>query len=166
MSFNPNKRTHLTDKKNTITTAPYQTKKQVALSFPDNSPHTRQEYKDECDINNIMLQYQVTGEFFHLNETAPQYMDCTGDDFRAAMDYVAGAFSMFEELPSKIRTQFDNDPAAFLDFCSHEKNRPELAAMGLLSPEATEIFNNPPVAPTAAPAAPQAPVEPKSAPSA
>lgn len=160
MSFNLNKRTHLTDKKNSITTAPYQTKNQLALTFPEDSPHTRQEFKDECDINNIMLQYMNTGEFFHINETAPQYMDCTGEDFRAAMDYVAGAFTMFEELPSKIRSQFDNDPAAFLDFCSQEKNRPELADMGLLSPEAFERFTTPPVQSAAAPAAPQAPSEP------
>lgn len=158
MSFQPNNRTLLRDKPNSITTAPYQTKNKLALTFPENSPHTRQEFKDECDINNIMLQYQVTGEFFHLNETAPQYMDCSGEDFRAQMDYVAGAFSMFEELPSAVRTRFGNDPAEFLDFCSHEKNRPELAEMGLLSPEATDRFKTsmapkePPTPPAAPPA--------------
>lgn len=156
MSFNPENRTHLTVKKTSITTAPYQTKNQISLSFPENSPHTRQEFKDECDINNIMAQYMNTGEFFHLNETAPQYMDCSGEDFRAAMDYVAGAFSMFEELPSKIRTQFSNDPAEFLEFCSHEKNRPELAEMGLLSPEALDRFKTS----VAAPAAPTPPAAP------
>lgn len=153
MSFQPNNRTLLRDKPKSITKAPYQTKNKLALTFPENSPHTRQEFKDECDINNIMLQYQVTGEFFHLNQALPQYMDCTGEDFRAAMDYVASAFTMFEELPSAIRSRFDNDPAEFIDFCSYEKNRPELVEMGLLSPEATERFKNPPAA-SAAPTAP------------
>jgi len=156
MSFNPELRTHLTATKNTLTIAPYQTKNKIALTFPNNSPHTRQEFKDECDINNIMSQYLHTGEFFHINEAAPQYLDCTGADFRAQMDYVAGAFTMFEELPSNIRTKFNNDPAEFLDFCSHEKNRPELAEMGLLSPEATERFNTS-IAPKAAPTPPTEP---------
>lgn len=100
----------------------YSFKIKVALEFPENSPHTRQEFKDECDINNIMAQYLVTNEFTHLNDAIPQYLDCSEADFRQQMDYVAGAYSMFEELPSKVRAQFDNDPALFLDFCSHEKS--------------------------------------------
>lgn len=107
------------------------------------SPYTRQEFKNECDINHIMLQYELTGEITHINESAPQYLDCSGEDFRAHMDYVAGAFSMFEELPAKMRARFDNDPAAFLDFCSHEKNRPEMAQMGLLSVDAAAAYATP-----------------------
>ncbi|AXH73767.1 MAG: internal scaffolding protein [Microviridae sp.] len=143
MSFNPSIRTQLLDNSNTPFRSAYSTKLKQSISFPDSSPHTRQEFKDECDINNIMRQYLTTGEFFHINETAPQYLDCTGEDFRASMDYIAGAFSMFEELPSSVRMQFDNDPAEFLEFCSHEKNRPELAAMGLLSDEAVQRMATP-----------------------
>jgi len=141
----------------------YSFKIKVALEFPENSPHTRQEFKDECDINNIMAQYLVTNEFTHLNDAIPQYLDCSEADFRQQMDYVAGAYSMFEELPSKVRAQFDNDPALFLDFCSHEKNRPELAEMGLLSREAVERLkpaptpSAPSIVPPAAPTAPSAP---------
>lgn len=145
----------------------YSEKIKVAIEFEADSPHTRQEFKEECDINNIMAQYLVTGEFTHLNESLPQYLDCSEADFRAHMDYVAGAYSMFEELPSAVRTQFDNDPALFLDFCSHEKNRPELAEMGLLTPEAVSRLKTPspsptasfvpPAAPTAAPSAAPAP---------
>nr|QJB21637.1 MAG: internal scaffolding protein [Microvirus sp.] len=143
MSYSPTNRTALIDNKNIPFRSAYSKKLKTTISFPPSSPHTRQEFKDECDINNIMAQYLTTGEFFHINETAPQYLDCTGEDFRASMDYIAGAFSMFEELPSKIRIQFDNDPAEFLDFCSQEKNRPELAAMGLLSDEAVTRLATP-----------------------
>lgn len=136
----------------------YSEKIQKSISFQENSPHTRQEFRDECDINVIMAQYLQTGEFIHLNTAAPQYLDCTGIDFRQQMDFVAGAFSMFEDLPSKIRLQFDNDPAAFLEFCSQEKNRPELAQMGLLSPEAIARDTTPQG--TVPVASPEAPVEP------
>lgn len=143
MSYNPDQRTVLIKNDKSPFKSAYGNKLSIALVFPDNSPHTRQEFKAECDINNIMAQYLTTGEFFHINETAPQYLDCTGEDFRANMDYIAGAFSMFEELPSAIRMRFDNDPAEFLDFCSQEKNRPELADMGLLSPEAVTRLRTP-----------------------
>lgn len=156
MSYNAQKRTVLSDDQNNQIKSAYSKKLKQIISFPEQSPHTRQEFKDECDINTIMAQYERTGELFHINEAAPQYMDCNGDDFRASMDYIAGAFSMFEELPSKIRAQFDNDPAAFLDFTSQEKNLPEMAAMGLLSPDATNRILNPAPAPSAPPAAPQA----------
>lgn len=164
MSYNPEHRTQLLDIKKSPFIGAYSPKIKIALSFPTSSPHTRQEFKDECDINNIMAQYMTSGEFFHINETAPQYMDCTGQDFRASMDYIAGAFSMFEELPSAIRMQFDNDPAEFLDFCSHEKNRPELAAMGLLSPEAIDRMATPQPSPSPAPKEPTAPSIPTQAP--
>jgi len=160
MSFNPELRTSLLSREPGQFKSAYSTKLNVEQSFPTDSEHTRQEFKDECDINNIMRQYQHTGEIFHINEAAPQYMDCSAEDFRDAMDYVAGAFSMFEELPSAIRIQFDNDPAAFLDFCSQEKNRPEMAAMGLLSQEAMDALNTPAPTPPLAPTAPIAPPAP------
>jgi len=169
MSYNPDSRTVLTPVIGNQFRSAYSEKLKTQIAFPDDSPHTRQEFADECDINNIMRQYLATGEMFHINEAAPQYMDCSGEDFRDAMDYVAGAFSMFEELPSAIRSQFDNDPAAFLDFCSQEKNRPELAAMGLLSDEAVDALRNPqpPVGgPSQAPIAPPAPAPEPSPPTA
>lgn len=122
----------------------YSSKSRYSISFPSVSPHTRQEFKDEADINVIMRRYQSTGELPHLNLMAPQYLDVSGIDFHEQMAYVAGAKSMFEELPSRIRSQFDNDPASFVVFCSDERNRVALAEMGLLSPEATRAALSPP----------------------
>lgn len=164
MSFQPNNRTELLPRKLNQFRSAYSEKLEIAMVFPDHSEYTRQEFAEECDINTIMRQYQHTGELFHINETAPQYLDCTGEDFRTHMDYIAGAFSMFEELPSEIRSRFDNDPAEFLDFCSHDKNRPELAEMGLLSPEAVERMSTPAPTPQSASSAPTAPLAPASEP--
>lgn len=111
----------------------YGPKLRVALSFPENSRWTKQSFKDECDINNVMGRYLSNGEIPQINQTAPQYLDVTGYDYQSAMELVAGAQSLFEEVPSNIRNRFQNDPAQFLDFCSNEKNREEMAQMGLLS---------------------------------
>lgn len=127
----------------------------VALSFSAVSPFTRQEFKDECDINVIMRRYQSTGELPHLNLGSAQFLDVSASlQFQDSMNFVAEAQSMFNELPSAIRDRFYNDPGQFLDFCSNEANRVELARMGLLSPEATSAALSPssPTSPTAAPA--------------
>jgi len=117
---------------------PFQTAYSQKLSepvfFPEVSPVTKQSFKDECDINVLMARYESTGQLPNLNEVAPQYLDCTGQEFNEHMNFIAGAKSLFAELPARIRSRFENDPAQFLDFCSAEKNRPELAEMGLLKP--------------------------------
>lgn len=129
----------------------YSPKLRVSITFPENSPHTKQEFKDECDINVIMSQYLKNGQLPNLNEVAPQYLDVGDFDFQASMNYIADAKTMFNQLPASIRSQFDNNPASFLDFCSKEKNRPELKEMGLLKPESEWIQTEIP-APAPAPA--------------
>lgn len=111
----------------------YSPKIKVGLTFPEESL-TKQEFKDECDINVLMSRYMATGELPNLNEREPQYLDTTGHDYQVAMNLISGANSLFHEMPSKIRNRFANDPAAFLDFCSDEKNREEMASLGLLRP--------------------------------
>jgi len=118
----------------------YGEKSRVALTFPENSRWTKQSFKDECDVNTIMNRYLATGEMPVINQQAPQYLDVTAIDYQEAMEFVAGAQSLFNELPSQVRNRFQNDPAAFLDFCGNEKNRPEMAEMGLLSDAATYAY--------------------------
>lgn len=103
---------------------------------------TKQEFKDESDINNIMARYMRTGLLDNVTSKLPQYADLDGQTFNDAMQIVAESKSLFEELPSKIRNEFENDPAKFLDFCHNPENRPRMAEMGLLRPGAD--FGTPP----------------------
>lgn len=150
MSFDLNKqRPQITNIHNFKST--YSPKTRVQIEFPANSPFTQQSFKEECDINTIMAKYMSTGELPNIQERMPQYLDVTGQDFQQQMEFVAQAQSMFEELPSSIRNRFDNDPAQFLDFCSNENNRPELAEMGLLKPEIAQAILDPRPLPQNAP---------------
>lgn len=148
MSYNPSNRTKLFPSSSPITSQ-FSTKSRVSLTFPDRSPFTRQEFRDESDINTIMGRYLRTGELPHVNLIAPQYFDSEGVDFQAHMQVIAEAKTLFARLPSAIRSQFYNDPAHFVDYCSNPANRVDLAHMGLLSPSATrEALNpEPPTAP-------------------
>ncbi|AXH74675.1 MAG: internal scaffolding protein [Microviridae sp.] len=134
MSYNPNNPRPLTPSQNHINSN-YSTKPNCSITFSPNSPFTKQEFREECDINTIMSRYQYSGEIPVLNQQAPQYLDVCGSDYQEAMQFVAGAKTLFNELPSAIRNRFDNDPALFLDFTSQDKNRAEMAGMGLLKPE-------------------------------
>lgn len=136
MSYNPELPTAF---KPTFASA-YSEKKRHAIFFEENSPHTKQEFKAESDINTIMARYNRTGELPQINLVAPQYLDVTGMDFHAHMNAVREAQNLFDDLPSQIRNRFANDPGAFIDFCSDPDNRLELSKMGLLSTEATKAI--------------------------
>lgn len=97
---------------------------------------TRQEFKEECDINVILARYQASGEIDFLNKHAPQYMDTTAVDFQTAMETVANAQSAFNDLPSHVRDRFQNDPAQLLDFVHQDANREEAIKLGLIAPPA------------------------------
>lgn len=129
----------------------YSNKSRVGISFtgPDRA---KQSFKDECDVNRIMARYLATGQLPNMAEIEPQYLDVTGLDYQQHQNFIAGANSLFHELPSKIRARFGNSPGEFLDFCSQEKNRPEMAEMGLLRPIVTSPIPAPTMGASGAPA--------------
>ena len=61
MSYNKHNPRPITD--NFFLLSNYSQKQRVSLSFPDDSPYTKQEFRDECDINTLMSRYQNTGEY-------------------------------------------------------------------------------------------------------
>lgn len=95
---------------------------------------TKQSFKDECDINMIMARYQKTGVIDHYAKHAPQYGETSAHTFTEAQMIVANAQSMFNELPSKARQAFNNDPAEFLGFCEHEPDLKTMIDLGLTKP--------------------------------
>ena len=93
---------------------------------------TKQSFRDECDINNILRQFNVTGQL-PAGSVQPQYGDFSGiTDYQSALNAVMAAQDSFLQLPAKVRAKFDNDPAFFVEFASDEANRDEMKALGLL----------------------------------
>lgn len=110
---------------------------------------TRQEFKDECDINKILANYAQTGQLGHLNTRPPMWGDVGPQDFQTALHLVMDAQAEFDKLPAKVRDRFANDPAKLLAFVQDESNRSEAISLGLV-----------PSPPPAAPATPPAPSTP------
>lgn len=108
----------------------YGGQRRIQITFPTEG-RTKQSFKAECDINQIMSRYLKTGVLEHVRDNAARFLDVTGADFQDAQLLVAEANSMFHSLPSAIRTRFENSPAEFLKFMENPANAQEAIELGL-----------------------------------
>lgn len=114
---------------------------------------TKQEFRDECDINVLMKRYRKTGLFPQYPGQTPQYVSNIGmPDYQQSLHIVMQAESEFNALNSELRKRFDNDPAKFLAFVNDPDNGEELVKLGLREkppvdpgPVRVEVVNPPPV---------------------
>lgn len=98
---------------------------------------TKQSFKNECDINRILRQFYRTGLVSHVSKRQGYYGDFIGaGTYHDALNLIHEARDMFLELPAKIRAEFDNDPAKFLDFVHDPENEEQMREMGLLNAKA------------------------------
>lgn len=110
--------------------------KRVRVTIDCGEGVTKQSFKDECDIHNILRQYARTGLLNHVNTRPPMFVDVANmPDYRTALQNVRDAEDLFMQLPSKTRQRFENDPGVFLDFCNNPENEGELRELGLLPPD-------------------------------
>lgn len=105
---------------------------------------TQQSFKKECDINEIMRRFRKSGDPHYLQRLGKYTEGSYGDfsqvmDYRSALDAVARAAEVFDALPAKVRREFDNDPARFLDFCEDPRNGEQLIAMGLATRRVEQV---------------------------
>lgn len=117
---------------------------------------TKQSFKDECDINNILSQYKQSGIISHINAQAAagRYIDLPESvDLQEAFALVEQATGAFASLPAKVRDRFHNDPALFLAFCEDPKNADELVELGLREPPSRPPADPPQEDPPAPPKA-------------
>lgn len=107
----------------------------VGVEF-DEGTRTKQEFKNECDINRIMAKYLRTG-VPPPGVGIGRYGDFSSvGDFREAQECLVRAQGQFAALPAKVREKFRNDPGEFLKFVHDEKNYDEALSLGLLKDEA------------------------------
>lgn len=97
----------------------------------EESPGAMQEFKDQCDINNIMARFQRSGALDWANKHEGTFADVTGYGFQSAMDTIQRAQQLFDDLPSSVRDRFHNDPSSFLDFIHNPNNHEEATRLGL-----------------------------------
>lgn len=141
---------------------------------------TKQSFKDSADINKILKRAQKEGTISHLQKYPEAvYGEFEGIDLLEAHGRIARAQAIFDDLPSEIRSEFDNDALRFAGYASNPENRgrlsellPQLAEPGRTMPNPVQrggqgaaaataaeppsdpVVEEPPAAPPAAEAPP------------
>lgn len=93
---------------------------------------TEQGPKDECDVNNIIRKYAMTGVIEHVAQLDAQYGDLTATSYKEMIDKVMSLKEKFLEFPSALRNRFGNDPAKLLDFLDDPRNKEEAMKLGII----------------------------------
>lgn len=99
---------------------------------PEGESMAKQEFRDECDLNYMMQKYQATG-MLTVNRSKASYSDLTNaTSYHDAMNKVNEADMAFKALPAKLRADFDNDPALFLEAIEKDGYEKVLEDAGLI----------------------------------
>lgn len=100
---------------------------------------TRQEFAAECDINNLMSQFEKTGILPTTNSATPNYLDVSDvPDLMLAHEILQNATTAFMSLPATVRRDFDNDPLKFVAFAEDPENLPKMREWKLAPPPVSE----------------------------
>lgn len=93
---------------------------------------TKQSFKDDCDINNILKRFEKTGIIEHENRFKGDYGEFIDVlDYQTSLNQIIEANEMFSTLPSNVRARFANDPVEFLEYVGNPNNLEEMISMGL-----------------------------------
>lgn len=100
------------------------TRKRVQITF--NEPTlTKQSFKHECNINNIINKFSETGQIPNINQLEKQYGFAPNIDLKTSLDMVKNLNEEFENLDPKIQQEFDNNPRNYAAFLQEYNEAPE-----------------------------------------
>ncbi len=98
----------------------------------------------ECDVNFIMNKWKRTGEIPAGNPVPATYGDFSEvADYMQAKNSILEADRAFENLPSWVRSRFQNSPHELLEFMDDPDNQAEAEKLGLLRPPDAEPVATP-----------------------
>lgn len=139
-------------------------RRRVALFCDPEGDRAQQQFKAECDINNIMARYLKTG-ILPQSTAEPVYLDTTAYDFLEAQNLVARARGEFSLLSAEERDSYGNSVELWLDAKAQEaQEAAEAAAKGGDSTPPASVAPAPSSTNVEAPAKPDTPpVPPKAA---
>jgi len=82
----------------------------------DDPSLTQQHHADDCDINEILRRFNVTGHLPNVSDNNPQYVDVTHvPDLMTAMNKRAEISGRFSRLSATDRAKYGNDVNNFVN---------------------------------------------------
>lgn len=106
----------------------------VALKCPKGT-RVKQEFKKECDVNNIVAKFGMRRIRQHAETFGARYGFASQDQYQHSLMVIREAESQFQELPAKIRAEFGGDPGKYLEFMEDEGNRTRAQELGIFFPD-------------------------------
>ena len=96
-----------------------------------------QMFKDECDIEQILLRCTEQNDLSLLNQRNPLYVDFSEfpDNMIDSYRKIKDAENIFKELPLEVRNEFNN---SFSEFLAKFGTKEFMKALGLVKEEPTE----------------------------
>jgi hypothetical protein len=108
---------------------------------------TQQEFKESCDINNILAKFAVQAQALGVepSQLMPQDQGSYGDfsnldDFQTAQNKIAFLNDQFSNLPSDVRRKFGDDLNNFIGAISDPSRIDELGELGVWNKESYQQF--------------------------
>lgn len=95
---------------------------------------TQQSQREDADINVIVKRFGVTGQLPQMVQRPQLEMFVDVFDYQSAMNAIVAADRSFMAMPAEVRSRFDNDAGAFVNFCEDPENLPQLRLWGLAPP--------------------------------
>ncbi len=103
------------------------------MSIPHGASKTDQSDKNMVNINTIMANYAKTGLLPQFPEKIAQYVDTTQiPSYMEAQEQIRHASELFNQLPSKIRKDMDNNPANLETYITNPENQDLLFKYGII----------------------------------
>lgn len=97
----------------------------VALVCEEGSSMTKQAFKEEADMNNIVQRFQETGQIPWNTSDNPQYGVAPVLDLKGALDLIKAGRQEFDELSPAVQEMFHGDSDLYLNFLSEYDANPD-----------------------------------------
>lgn len=100
----------------------------------------QEQFAYDCDINNIVAG--MTSPMPMRQPVSDEVKKFSPDMYEQALLTKAKAENAFMELPSNVRTFFENDPKNMLEFISKPENQEKCIELGLMKVDENKTFLN------------------------
>lgn len=112
------------------------------IDFRDSPSLAKQEFEAECNINNILAKFRVTGVLVDPSVRSlrqPMFLDCTSvPDLETYHDRLNQCKQAFEDLPAAIQEAFGYDARIAMQWLSNASDRQVVQLFGQLVPKPVE----------------------------
>lgn len=122
---------------------PYLKKRRIITLHQTKPARTKQSFKDECDIKNIINLYNKTGLTTHINQKPQQNIDHTQiPNYQDTLNFVTNIQQQYDQLPQEIKQRFTTT-TQLSNFLENSENHEEAQKLGLLPPTQKADFLHP-----------------------